>query len=120
MRECNALLTQQCFGILRNCWFSQEASPLPLVQSVYQLVFDWSNRIYLEFSRRGRTPYKSSNMPSPSSSEAWHSLDIRLGRIISAVPFPAARKPAYQLQLDFGTSIGTRQTSAQLVLALAR
>ena len=42
-------------------------------------------------------------------------LDIRLGRIISAVPFPAARKPAYQLQLDFGPTIGTRQTSAQLV-----
>lgn len=52
---------------------------------------------------------------SLSSSGAWHLLDIRLGRIISAAPFPAARKPAYQLQLDFGAVIGTRQTSAQLV-----
>ena len=54
-------------------------------------------------------------MSSLSSLEAWHFLDIRLGRIVSAAPFPAARKPSYQLQLDFGTSIGTRQTSAQLV-----
>lgn len=54
-------------------------------------------------------------MSSLSSSEAWRKLDIRLGRIISVLPFPAARKPAYQLKLDFGTTIGTRQTSAQLV-----
>lgn len=41
-------------------------------------------------------------------------LDIRVGRIVDVQPFPAARKPAYQLELDFGTEIGRRRSSAQL------
>ena len=45
---------------------------------------------------------------------AFAKIDLRIGRILSAVPFPAARKPAYQLTVDFGPPIGTRCTSAQL------
>lgn len=41
-------------------------------------------------------------------------VDIRLGRIVEVRPFPAARKPAYQLEVDFGPEIGRRRSSAQL------
>jgi tRNA-binding protein len=41
-------------------------------------------------------------------------VDIRVGRIVDVRPFPAARKPAYQLEVDFGSEIGRRKSSAQL------
>ncbi|MEM1437323.1 MAG: tRNA-binding protein [Pseudomonadota bacterium] len=44
----------------------------------------------------------------------FEAVELRVGRIISAEPFPEARKPAYILHVDFGESLGVKKSSAQI------
>jgi tRNA-binding protein len=53
-------------------------------------------------------------IPRMISFADFERVDIRVGRILRAEPFPEARKPAYRLLIDFGADLGTKTSSAQL------
>ena len=46
--------------------------------------------------------------------ETFESVDIRVGTILEATVFKKARKPAYQLRIDFGEDLGVKKSSAQI------
>lgn len=43
-------------------------------------------------------------------------VDMRVGRILEALPFPEARNPSYRLRIDFGPQLGERVSAAQLTV----
>ncbi len=50
------------------------------------------------------------------SYQQFEDVEIRSGTIVKAETFPAARKPAYKVWVDFGSEIGVKQTSAQITV----
>lgn len=56
------------------------------------------------------TPFQE---PGSATIDDFHRIDMRVGRIVEVDQFPAARKPAYRLTIDFGPG-GIKRSSAQL------
>jgi tRNA-binding protein len=58
-------------------------------------------------------------IPGEINIEEFQKVDVRVGRILSAKQLAGARRPAYELRIDFGPHLGVKQSSAQITARYA-
>lgn len=63
---------------------------------------------------RTRYPDRMINPKPDVSVDTFAAVDMRVGVVLEVREFPEARKPAWQIRVDFGPELGTRWTSAQV------
>lgn len=54
------------------------------------------------------------NVAAEIGYDDFRKVDVRVGTIVAAEPYPEARRPAYKLTVDFGPAIGEKRSSAQI------
>ena len=65
---------------------------------------------------RTRYPDRMVKPKSEIAVEAFSAVDMRVGVVLEVRAFPEARKPAWQIHVDFGPELGTVQTDGSVVL----
>ena len=55
-------------------------------------------------------------MPTPDD---FFAIDMRVGTVLRAEPFPEARKPSIRMEIDFGPDLGVKRSSAQITMHYA-
>jgi len=59
-------------------------------------------------------------LPDQITFDDFMKVDVRIGQVVAADPFPEARKPAYRLTIDFGPDVGVKTSSAQITTHYTR
>jgi len=88
---------------------------------LYRSVARARNAIVTERARASSLPlspslFQRTSFPTMPTADDFFAIDMRVGTVLDASPFPEARKPSLRLTIDFGPELGVKRSSAQLTV----